>query len=100
MHIKIVDKKRFFRTTAIILFIIILLLCFWFNNTYSRTEIRYFEAYINNGDTLWSIASEQAQTNQYFRNKDIRNIVQELKEINNISNENLNVGRKILIPIL
>lgn len=100
MNIKIVNKKKFFRTITIILFIVMILVCFEFNDTYSRTEIKYFEEYINEGDTLWSIASEQAQTNQYFRNKDIRNIVHELKEINNISNENLNVGRKILIPII
>ena len=51
------------------------------------------------GDTLWSIAEQQVSNNKYFENKDIREVVSELKSINNISNSKLEEGEKIKIPI-
>lgn len=95
---KIVNKGKFIRTISIIIIVLGALMIFS-KNTYSKVEITYKEDYIYSGDTLWSIAEQQVSNNKYFENKDIRKIVSELKNINNISNSKLNEGEKIKIPI-
>lgn len=97
MKIKIVNKKKFIRSLIILLAIVILALL-GINNTYSKTEVAYKEDYIIKGDTLWSIAENEINTNEYYKNKDIREVMYEIKQLNNIKNENLEIGQKILIP--
>lgn len=95
---KIVNKRKFIRTICILIAIIFAILIFA-NNTYSKGKITYKEDYIYAGDTLWSISSQEIKTNKYFENKDIREVINELKLINNLSNSNLIEGNKIKIPI-
>lgn len=95
---KIVNKGKFIRTISIIIVIIGALIVFS-KNTYSKVEITYKHDYVYSGDTLWSIAEQQVSNNKYFENKDIREVVSELKSINNISNSKLEEGEKIKIPI-
>lgn len=97
MKIKIVNKKKFIRSIIILVGLIILMLL-GINNTYSKTEISYKEDYILKGDTLWSIAENERNTNEYYKNKDIREVMYEIRKINNLQNENLTIGQKILIP--
>lgn len=99
MKLKIVNKKKFTRM-LVILGIIIIALFIGLNNTYSKGETKYKEEYIVNGDTLWSIAKKEANNNKYYEEKDIREIVQEIKNINNLGNQNLEIGQKIYIPII
>lgn len=95
---KIVNKKKFIKSISILILIISSLIIFS-KNTYSKVEITYREDYIYSGDTLWSISKNEIQNNRYFKNKDIREVVSELKNINNFSEVNLEVGKKIKIPI-
>lgn len=97
MKLKIVNKKKFIRSIILILGILIIGL-FGINSTYSKTEISYKEDYIISGDTLWSIAENQVNTNEYYKNKDVREVMYEIKQLNNITNGNLEVGQKIVIP--
>lgn len=97
MKIKIVNKKKFIRSMILLLTIIILALL-GINHTYSKTEVAYKEDYIIKGDTLWSIAEKERNTNEYYKNKDIRKVMYEIKQLNNIKDENLEIGQKILIP--
>ena len=97
MKIKIVNKKKFIRSMILLLTIIILALL-GINHTYSKTEVAYKEDYIIKGDTLWSIAEKERNTNEYYRNEDIRKVMYEIKQLNNIKDENLEIGQKILIP--
>lgn len=99
MKIKIVNKKKFIRSIIILVGLIILMLL-GINNTYSKTEISYKEDYILKGDTLWSIAENERNTNEYYKNKDIREVMYEIRKINNLQNENLTIGQKILIPYI
>lgn len=99
MKIKIVNKKKFTRSFILILGII-LLGFLGITNTYSKTEVAYKEDYIVRGDTLWSIAENQVKQNEYYKNKDVREVMYEIKQINHIQNENLEIGQKILIPYL
>jgi hypothetical protein len=96
---KIVNKKKFIRSLTILVGLIILLLL-GITNTYSKTEISYKEDYILKGDTLWSIAENEISKNEYYKDKDIREVIYEIKRINNIQNDNLEIGQKILIPYI
>lgn len=99
MKIKIVNKKKFIRTLILIIGGI-LLAFLGINNTYSKTEIAYKEDYITRGDTLWSIAENEVDTNEYYKNKDIRDVMYEIKKLNHLESGNLEIGQKILIPNL
>lgn len=99
MKIKIVNKKKFI-ISLIILVGLITFALLGMNRTYSKTEISYKEDYIIKGDTLWSIAENEINTNEYYKNKDIRDVMYEIKKINNIQDENLTIGQKILIPYI
>ena len=100
MKLKITNKRKFKRTVLFIIFGMLLILFFTLNNAYSNGEIKYKQEYIYSGDTLWTIAEDEAKNNKYYENKDIRNIISEIKQINNIQNGELKVGQKIEIPTL
>ena len=68
------------------------------NKTYSKVDTKYKEESIILGDTLWSISQQEAKNNKYFENKDIREIVSEIKRINKLDNLDLKEGQKLLIP--
>lgn len=95
---KIVNKVKFVRTISILVVLIVALVIFS-KNAYSKGEIKYKEDFIYSGDTLWSIAKKEINNNRYFYNKDIRDVVIELKYINNLEDSNLVEGQKIKIPI-
>ncbi len=99
MKIKIVNKKKFATSLTLLLAISILALL-GITNSYSKTEIAYKEDYIVKGDTLWSIAQNEISTNEYYKKKDIRKVMYEIKQLNKIENENLEIGQKIVIPSL
>lgn len=96
---KIVNKKKFIRSIMIIVGVIILAFL-GISNTYSKTEVAYKEDYIIKGDTLWSIAENEVDTNEYYKNKDIREVMYEIQKLNNLQSGNLEIGQKILIPNL
>lgn len=99
MKIKIVNKKKFIRNFSLLIGIFILIIL-GITTTYSKTEISYKEDYIIKGDTLWSIAEKEVNNNDYYKNKDIREVMYEIKQINHMTNENLEIGQKIVIPNL
>jgi len=47
---------------------------------------------------LWSIAERESENNNYYKDKDVREIIYDLKKINNLSNSNLAEGQEIKIP--
>lgn len=95
---KIVNMKKFIRTISILA--ILLIICTIFTNkTYSNTKVSYKEEIISSGDTLWTICKNEQNNNKYFQNEDIRNIIEEIKQLNKLENSNLYEGQKIIIPI-
>lgn len=98
MKLKIVNIKKFIRSLIVIISCILFLLFIGFNNTYSKGEVKYKNEYITNGDTIWNIAKKEVQENKYFENVDVRTVVKELKNLNNINNQTLEIGQKIQIP--
>lgn len=98
MKLKVVNTKKFIRSSIVVIGIILFLLFIGVNSTYSKGEVKYKKQYITNGDTLWEIAQKEANENKYFENVDVRSIVKEIKDLNNIQNQTLKVGQKIQIP--
>ena len=94
---KIVNVKKFIRTISILVILILIIILFS-NKTYSKVDTKYKEESIILGDTLWSISQEESKNNEYFENKDIREIVSEIKRINKLDNLDLKEGQKLVIP--
>ena len=94
---KIVNVKKFIRTISILVILILIIILFS-NKTYSKVDTKYKEESIILGDTLWSISQQEAKNNKYFENKDIREIVSEIKRINKLDNLDLKEGQKLVIP--
>ena len=94
---RIVNKTKFIRSN-VILAILISSIVIFATKAYSNVETKYKEEYVCAGDTLWSIAQEELENNKYFEGKDIRYVVNELKNVNNLANANLNEGDKLKIP--
>ncbi len=98
---KIVNKKKFLRSMMMLIGLVILIvLGLITTTTYSKTEIGYKEDYVLKGDTLWSIAEQEVNQNEYYKNKDIREVMYEIRQLNHITNDNLEIGQKIIIPNL
>ena len=98
-NMKIVNKKKFIRSTSITISLIIFIILMLSNISFSHTENSYKEISIVSGDSLWSIARYERANNQYFENKDIRAVINELRNVNNFSGAELYEGEKIKIPI-
>ncbi len=95
-----INKSKFIRSMSIIIGLIIFLILMLANVSFSHTEIRYKEIAVSSGDTLWSIAKYEQNNNDYFENKDVRDIIDEIKFLNNLSNSNLSIGDKLNIPTI
>ena len=97
---KIVDKRKFIRSLIVIGGVILLISFIFTNKTLSHAETNYKKIYVSSGDTLWNIAQEQKSTNQYFEDKDIRTIIDEIKYTNNLNTSSLNIGQELNIPTI
>ncbi len=98
MNLKIVNFSKFLRSIILIIGITFIISLFINNKSFSYKENEYKEIYISNGDTLWSIAKEEKENNLYYKNQDIRDIVNDIKLINKLNTSNLFANQKLLIP--
>ena len=100
---KIVNMRKFVRSMFILLGILIAIILFFPKATLSHNEkeyISYETISVAKGDTLWSIANYQQKNNPYYTEKDIRDIISELKKVNQLTNTNLQVGQALKVPVL
>lgn len=97
---KIVNIKKFIRSITIVILLIIGLSLLISKATYSHGEKQYKTIYVSNGDTLWSIAKNNQESNGYYKEKDIRYIINDIAKINNIENSNIKINQELLIPII
>ena len=94
--LKIVNKNKFKRSICFILLVIIMIL-FITLSSYSNTKTKYKIDFVSKGDTLWSIAEKEINNNDYYKGKDIRKVIYEIKELNSLSNNNLVEGTSLKI---
>ena len=97
---KIKNKKKFIRGILIIFTIIFIILLIFSTVVSSHQETKYNIYSVETGDTLWSIACFQREHNDFYKDKDIRYIIKNIKEINNLSNSNLFINQELQIPSL
>ncbi len=95
---KIVNVSKFVKSILIIFGIIICISLWIGGRSFSHTDTNYKTVYVSNGDTLWSIAKEEKNSNLYYENKDIRYIVNKIKEVNKLANSDLSVGQQLIVP--
>ena len=96
IYMKIVNIKKFIKMLVITAAIIVAILLLLTSNSLSKGEIKTKTFCVSSGDTLWSIASFEQSNNDYYKNKDIRQIIYELQKLNNIENNtDLKIGQKL-----
>ena len=83
----------------VIIFFAILIIAILAKNSYSNDDISYKTEYVVAGDTLWSIAEQEVNNNEYYKNDDIRTVVYDIKYINNLKSSELKQGMKLKIPV-
>lgn len=87
---RIKNKVKFIRSIAILIFLLIALFNISIAKTNSEAEI--IDYTINKGETLWNIAKEYTPDN-----KDIRQTIYEIKQLNNMTDSTIYPGQIIKI---
>ena len=94
---RIKNKFKFVRSIAIVIFLVIFLSVALFNISIAKSnseEAEYIDYTITKGETLWGIAKEYTPDN-----KDIRQTIYEIKQINNMQTSNVYENQTIKIKI-
>ena len=98
---RIVNMKKFVRMIILMVGIIIISSICFCNISFSKGEVKTKTIYVSNGDTLWTIAREEQENNPYYENKDVRDIIYEIRKTNNLeNNSNLNEGQELIIKYM
>ncbi len=100
MNLKIVNGLKFIRSILIILGIIACVTLFVSNKSFSHKDTQYKTIYVANGDTLWSIAKDEKNTNSFYENKDIRDIIDNIKSVNKLNTSDLATNQRLVIPYI
>lgn len=93
---KVVNKRRFSLFLFIVLTMILLIVIVQFKSykAYSSTyNNRYIQVFVKEGDTIWDIAIENIPERY-----DVRKMVFEIKELNNMKDVEIHPGDLIKIP--
>ena len=97
MKKKNMRKRR--RVTFLVLVVMVIVMSFMFNTpSLSSTQINYVEYTVSSNDTLWSIATLIKENNVNYSRTDIREIIYEIKQINNKDKSNIIENEKLIIP--
>lgn len=97
---RIVNVKKFIVSSTILFSMVFIAVSMLVNVAYSKNNINYKTVYVTQGDTLWTIASEEQENNNYYEDEDIRDIIYDIKNINNLSASDLKVGQELKIPVI
>jgi LysM repeat protein len=63
----------------------------------SHGDLKQKKIVVGQGDTLWNIASTEIASNNYYEGKEIRNVIDQIKEINELKNSSLYVGQELFL---
>lgn len=97
---KKLNMKRIIKLSIVIVVLSIMILLFIHSTSLSYKEVEYNEIYVCRGDTLWDIAKSEQENNEYYKGKDVREIIFDIKKVNNMTSSDLRVNQKLLIPSL
>lgn len=95
---KIVNRKKFIRMIILMIGIILATSFYCCNTSFSKEERKIKTIYVSSGDTLWAIAMQEQEHNTYYQNKNIREVIYEIRKLNHLEdNANLLVGQKLIV---
>lgn len=100
INMKIKNAKKFIRSILIILGIAVAITLLISKATLSHKEVEYKTICVSEGDTLWNIAKDNQKANDYYKNKDVRYIINDLMKVNNLDNSNISINQELLIPVV
>lgn len=92
-----INLKKFIRSILIIIGITIVVTFIATKSIYSYQNMELKTIYVEEGDTLWSIAKEEQNNNKYYEGKNIREVIYDIKKLNNMSDANILPGESIKI---
>lgn len=92
------NRKKIIRVILVIIGIVVFINILTPNKTLSHQEIEYKTVTVTSGDTLWSIAKIEQKSNKYYEGKDIRDIISDIKEINNLESSSLKINQILEVP--
>ena len=98
MKIKIVNRRKFRRRTILLGIVLFCTILSFKNISSSETIVKYKTITVNKGDTLWSIACYEQDENGYYKDADVRDIVLNIKKVNNLKSSNLAEKQTLKIP--
>ena len=79
---------------CIVLFFILFGIFGFQNVSLGESVPNYITIKVSKGDTLWTIASDYVKDGE-----DIRDVIAEIKELNNLKNSNIKVGQELTIKV-
>lgn len=97
---KIKNIKKFIIGISVIFGVIITLSLIFVKSTLSYTSKDFKTIFIKSGDTLWSIALDMQENNSYYKGKDVRYIIGDLKDINSLKNSTVYTNQELKIPVI
>ncbi len=97
---KIVNMKKFVRSIIILLGVVFVISLIFAKVTLSYRQVEYTSICVDYGDTLWKIAEKQQKTNDYYKDKDVRYIIADIKKVNNLSSSNIYVEQELKVPTI
>ena len=92
------SKKKFIRAILLIIGLTVALVLIMTGKTFSHQEVKYKNVSVTSGDTLWNIAKSEQNNNPYYKGNDVRDIIESIKIVNNLSNSNLSENQVLDIP--
>lgn len=92
-----INLKKFIRALVIVIGITILITFLATKSIYSYEKLKTKTIYTNKGDTLWNIALDEKENNKYYKDKNIREIVYDIKQINDMQDSIILPGEALKI---
>jgi len=90
---KIVNKSRFFILLSLILIVLFASMFFIVVNAKSTSTVVLVPVYVSEGDNLWQLSTQHTDGKT-----DIRNYIDKVMTINNLSNANIKPGDLLMFP--
>ena len=97
---RIKNKKKFKRAIFIVVFLSILGIILLSNQTLSHGKVKTKTISVSNGETLWTIAGRELEENNFYENKSIREVIYNIKSVNNLENSYIYEGQELIIPYI
>lgn len=92
------SKKKLARAIILIIGLTIGLVLIMTGNAFSHQDLTFKKVTVVSGDTLWEIAKEEKDSNDYYKDDDIRDIIANIKIVNNLKSSDLHANQVLEIP--